>query len=89
VDDAEPAGLEFPCRFPVKVMGPAREDFESIVLDIVRRHAGEIPADRVKRRQSRKGRYLSVTVEIDATSREQLDDLYRALSSSPHVKVVL
>lgn len=87
--DGDAVGLVFPCAFPVKAMGSADEDFEATVLEIVARHAGPIDPERVTRRESRKGRYLSLTVEITATSREQLDALYRELSSCPQVAVVL
>lgn len=84
-----PPGLEFPCRFPVKAMGEAGQAFEDAVLAIVRRHAGPVAPGDVTRRASRKGRYVSLTVEITATSRRQLDDLYRELSSHERVAVVL
>ena len=88
-DASGPRGLEFPCRFPVKAMGEAGQAFEDAVLAIVRRHAGPVPPADVTRRASRKGRYVSLTVEITATSRRQLDDLYRELSSHERVAVVL
>jgi putative lipoic acid-binding regulatory protein len=82
-------GLQFPCRFPVKVMGEANESFESVVAEIVERHAGRVDADCLARRQSRNGRYVSLTFEITANSREQLDGLYRELSGCSAVSFVL
>ncbi len=82
-------GLHFPCRFPVKVMGAASDAFESIVAEIVERHAGRVDPDHVARRPSRTGRYVSLTFEIMADSREQLDGLYRDLSDCSVVSFVL
>lgn len=82
-------GLQFPCRFPVKVMGEANPSFEPVVAEIVERHAGRIDSDCLARRPSRNGRYVSLTFEITASSREQLDDLYRELSGCSAVSFVL
>ena len=82
--------LEFPCRFPLKVMGDRHDDFVPTVVDIVRIHAPDFDAelDQVMR-ESSSGKYLGVTITVRATSREQLDELYRTLTSHPMVKVVL
>lgn len=81
--------LEFPCDFPIKVMGAARDDFAQAVVAVVRAHAPDFDAATVELRASGKGNYLAVTCTVRATSREQLDDLYRDLSSHPYVKIVL
>ena len=81
--------LRFPCEFPIKVMGPTQEGFAQAVLAVVRRHAPDFEADTMEMRASRAGRYLSVTCTIHATSREQLDNLYRDLSAHPMVTMVL
>lgn len=81
--------LEFPCDFPIKVMGEARDDFAQAVVAVVQAHAPDFEAASVEMRASGKGNYLAVTCTIRATSREQLDNLYRDLSSHPYVKVVL
>lgn len=81
--------LEFPCDFPIKVMGEARDDFAQAVITVVRTHAPDFDAAAVETRASGKGNYLAVTCIVRATSREQLDDLYRDLSSHPYVKIVL
>jgi putative lipoic acid-binding regulatory protein len=81
--------LEFPCDFPIKVMGVARDDFAQAVVAVVRAHAPDFDAASAEMRASGKGNYLSVTCTVHATSREQLDNLYRDLSSHPYVKVVL
>jgi putative lipoic acid-binding regulatory protein len=81
--------LEFPCAFPLKIMGARHDDFVATVLAIVTRHAPDFAADQVETRRSAKGNYLSLTCTIRATSRRQLDALYAELSGHPLVKVVL
>ena len=81
--------LEFPCDFPIKIMGSRTDDFAQTVVDIVLRHAPDFSAETVEMRPSRAGNYLSVTCTIRATSRAQLDALYSELSGHPAVKMVL
>lgn len=81
--------LEFPCAFPLKVMGLNQPAFEQYVVEIVRTHAGSAAISKVNTRPSRNGRYLAVTVNFTATSKPQLDDIYRALSSSEQVLFLL
>lgn len=84
-----PTLLEFPCAFPVKVMGEARAGFADAVLEVVLRHAPAFPAASMDMRASRSGRYLSLTCTITATSQAQLDALYREISSHPMVAMAL
>jgi hypothetical protein len=86
---ADGSALAFPCEFPIKVMGRKQPGFAQIVSDIVRRHAPDFDPATVAMRPSRKGRYLSVTCVVCATSREQLDALYRDLCDHPGVVMVL
>ncbi len=81
--------LEFPCDFPLKVMGAAGEGFAQAVLEVVLRHAPDFDAASMEMRPSRGGNYLSLTCTIRARSREQLDALYRDLTAHPRVKIVL
>ncbi|WP_045226653.1 HP0495 family protein [Methyloterricola oryzae] len=81
--------LEFPCEFPIKVFGSGSEDFAQRVAAIVRRHAPDLPDTAVASRSSKGGRYLAVTVNLHARSQEQLDAIYRELSSSPDIVMVL
>jgi uncharacterized protein len=81
--------LVFPTAFPIKVMGRRVDDFAQTIVEVVRSHAPDFDAASLELRASRAGNYLSLTATINATSREQLDGLYRALSSHPLVKVVL
>ena len=81
--------LEFPCAFPLKVMGLSHDALAQAVLEIVLKHAPDFDGATMEMRASSGGKYLSLTCTINATSQLQLDDLYRALSSHPMVKVVL
>jgi putative lipoic acid-binding regulatory protein len=81
--------LEFPCRFPIKVMGPAGTAFAQRVRAIAAAHVPDLAADAVTCRSSAGGRFQSVTVTVHATSRDQLDNLYRALSAAEQVLMVL
>lgn len=81
--------LEFPCEFPVKVMGRAQDGFAQAVLEVVLRHAPDFDAASMEMRPSAKGTYISLTCTITARSREQLDALYRELTAHPLVSVVL
>jgi putative lipoic acid-binding regulatory protein len=81
--------FEFPCEFPLKVMGRRTDDFRSLVVGIVQKHAGAIDASKIEERPSKDGTYLSLTCTFTAQSREQLDALYRELTSCERVMVVL
>lgn len=81
--------LEFPCDFPIKIMGSRTDDFAQTMVEIVLRHAPDFAAENVEMRASSSGNYLSVTCTIRATSKPQLDALYQELSGHPLVKVVL
>jgi putative lipoic acid-binding regulatory protein len=81
--------LEFPCRFPIKVMGAATDDFRSLVLGIITRHFGEPAAGDIEERPSGGGRYLGITITVQAESKAQLDAVYRDLTSCRQVLVAL
>ncbi|MFT4173616.1 MAG: DUF493 domain-containing protein [Rhodocyclaceae bacterium] len=81
--------LEFPCDFPLKIMGQRHDEFAQTVLEVVLRHAPDFDGNTMEMRPSSRGNYLSLTCTVRATSKPQLDDLYRELSSHPMVKVVL
>ena len=84
---ANPSPLEFPCTFPVKAIGKDTGEFQAIVTDIIRRHVPELTG--ITTRPSAGGKYLAVTATFVATSREQLDALYRELSSNELVVMLL
>lgn len=81
--------IEYPSAFPIKVMGAAVEGFEAAIVEVAMQHDPGFDPATVERRPSTGGNYLGLTITVTATSREQLDALYRALSSHPMVKVVL
>jgi putative lipoic acid-binding regulatory protein len=81
--------IEYPSRFPIKVMGEKVDGFVHAVTTVARQFDPSFDASTVELRDSSTGKYLGVTITITATSREQLDELYRTLSSHPMVKVVL
>ncbi len=81
--------FEFPCQFPIKVMGKATDDFTSLVVDIVSEHVDDIDSAMIKTRPSGKGNYVAVTVTITATSKQQLDNIYLALSAREEILMSL
>lgn len=81
--------IEYPCDFPIKVMGEQADGFVDAMLMIVRHFDPGWDDSRLSQRPSSGGKYLGLTLTIRATSREQLDELYRTLSTHPMVKVVL
>ena len=82
-DDDSP--LKFPCEFPIKAMGRATPELEIAVLEIMNRHVPDLGEGAVKTRASRNGNYLSITVTIQARSRDQLDAIYMDLTACEHI----
>ncbi len=89
MNDTAPPALVFPTDFPIKIMGRRVDDFAQQIVQVVCLHAPDFDPATLELRASRGGNYLSVTATVRATSREQLDALYRALTAHPLVKVVL
>jgi putative lipoic acid-binding regulatory protein len=83
------AELAFPTAFPIKILGRREQGFARGVLEVVRGHVPDFEPSTVEMRTSREGTYLSLTVTVNATSREQLDALYRDLCDHPGVVMVL
>lgn len=81
--------IEYPSAFPIKVMGANVEGFAEAIIAVARQFDPQFDAATVERRPSSAGKYLGLTITVTATSREQLDELYRTLSTHPMVKVVL
>ncbi|MBS1208281.1 MAG: hypothetical protein H6R19_679 [Proteobacteria bacterium] len=81
--------LEFPCDFPLKIMGARTDDFAQTIVTVVLSHAPDFDPATLEMRPSKAGNYLALTCTIRAVSQVQLDNLYRELSSHPMVKVVL
>ena len=81
--------IEYPCRFPIKVMGAKVEGFVAAISAVALQFDPGFDEACIELRDSKAGNYLGITITITATSREQLDELYRTLSTHPMVKVVL
>jgi len=81
----EETAFKFPCEFPIKAMGRATPELEIAVLEIMNRHVPDLGEGAVRTRESRNGNYLSITVTIQARSREQLDSIYMELTSCEHI----
>ena len=81
--------IEYPLDFPIKVMGRREPKLVNTIVDVIKRHAPDFDPATVEMRTSKKNNYLSVTCTIRATSREQLDALYRDLCDHPSVVMVL
>jgi hypothetical protein len=80
---------DYPCEFPIKILGHTQAGFAQAMLEIVRRHAPDFDSSSMEMKSSTRGKYLSLTCVIRATSREQLDRLYRELCDHPMVVMVL
>jgi uncharacterized protein len=81
--------IDYPSAFPIKVMGAHVEGFTEAIVAVARHFDPAFDATTVESRPSKAGNYLGLTITVTATSREQLDELYRTLSTHPMVKVVL
>lgn len=78
--------IEFPCVFPIKIMGPARDDFIAEIKALVDQHVPGLTNAAWRARNSAKGNFVGLTVTFEATSQAQLDAVYRAVSAHPDVK---
>ena len=85
----EPPKIEFPCDYPVKVLGRSVPEFEPAVLDVIERHSPGFARETVSLRASREGRFVSLTVQITATGKEQLQALHRDLMDTGLVQMVI
>ncbi|MDM7322040.1 MAG: DUF493 domain-containing protein [Gammaproteobacteria bacterium] len=80
-----PPPLEFPCDYPIKIMGEASETFEAEMVALIREHAPNLGEGAVSSRPSKGGKYMAVTVRLRAESREQVDAITLALRAHPKV----
>ena len=81
--------IEFPCHFPIKVMGEVHDEFTSTVIEIIKQKNKKFDPSTIEMKGSSEGRYISLTCFVYVTSKPELDDIYRSLSSHPMIKVVL
>ena len=81
--------LEFPCAFPIKMMGRDTQDFRDIARALVEHHTGPLDGQDIKVATSRNGNFVSITITVQAQSQQQLDDIYRDVSSHEAVLMAL
>jgi putative lipoic acid-binding regulatory protein len=81
--------IEFPCDFPIKVMGEMRDNFSETIVAEIRKQLPDFDSSKVEMRASSGGKYISLTCIVYVTSRPQLDNIYRALTAHPMVKITL
>lgn len=81
--------IEFPCNFPIKVMGETHADFTMEITRTIQAHWPAFDSHLIEMRGSTHGKYLSLTCLVYVTSKPQLDEIYRSLTAHPMVKVVL
>jgi putative lipoic acid-binding regulatory protein len=86
---AEESIIEFPCVFPIKMMGRDTPDFRATARRLIEKHAGPVADEAIKVNLSGKGNFVSVTVTVTATSQQQLDDIYRDVSGHDDVLMAL
>lgn len=86
---SEESFIEFPCDFPIKAMGLAIHDLEVIVFEIINLHAPDTPKHALKMRESSNGKYISVTVTVNAQNQAQLDAIYQDLTDHEHIMMAL
>ena len=88
-DDNTKELIDYPCNFPIKVMGRNDPGFQQLAVQLVQQHASRIDADAVRAVPSRNGNFTSLTITIVATSREQLDNIYQSLTDHEDVLMAL
>lgn len=81
--------LEFPCEFPIKIMGVAQEGFAEAMLKVILQYAPDYIVSSTEIKTSRTGKFVSLTCTINAISQPQLDELYREINSHPMVSMTL
>ena len=81
--------IEFPCQYPIKIVGEFAADFRQMALEVMEHHAPELDQELVTERLSRNGRFISLTVTIVATGEPQLKALFEALKNTGRVQIVL
>jgi putative lipoic acid-binding regulatory protein len=89
MNQPEPPKIEFPCDYPIKVLGRHSEDFREVVVAVMQKHAGTIHHSQIKERPSNKGTFVSVTVTITATGKDQIDAIFVDLKATGRVQMVI
>jgi hypothetical protein len=89
VSEQDPPKIEFPCDYPVKVLGRHVPEFETVIVDVIERHSPGLARESISLRASREGTFVSLTVEITATGKAQLEELHQDLLATGLVQMVL
>lgn len=89
MSEQEPPKIEFPCDYPIKVLGRSSEEFRGIILEVFERHAPGFDQQTIQVKDSAKGTFTSLTIIITATGKEQLEALHQELLATGHVKMVI
>ncbi len=85
----EPPKIEFPCDYPVKVLGRSVPEFEATIVEVIERHSPGFPRDSIRLRPSREGTFVSLSVQITATGKPQLEALHQDLLATGLVQMVI
>ena len=89
MQDQDPPKIEFPCAYPIKVLGTSSAEFESIILEVFALHAPDFDRETIVAKSSSKGTFTSLTITINATGVAQLEALHKDLLATGHVKMVI
>ncbi|HIQ54650.1 DUF493 domain-containing protein [Halopseudomonas pachastrellae] len=89
VNEPQAPKIEFPCQYPIKVIGTAGDDFAEVICEVVERHAPGVDTTTIDVKDSKNGRFLSLRLVITATGQEQLEALHRDLKATGRVHMVL
>ncbi len=81
--------FEFPCQFPIKIMANPQKETMEFILSVFEKYVPEHNEIDFKTRESKTGKYISVTAIFEAKSKEQLDNIYSEISKHPEVHMVL
>mgnify|MGYP005653557565 FL=1 len=81
--------IEFPCHFPIKIIGEAHQDFIQIIAALISKHINDFVEKKIESKMSSEGKFISLTCTVYVTSKQQLDSIYKDLSSHPMTKFVL
>ena len=87
--DQKPPKIKFPCLYPIKIIGNAADDFQESVIVVVERYTGSVGSGLIKVQPSRENNYLSITITITATGKDQLQNIFQDLKDIESVKMVL
>ena len=89
MSEQEPPKIEFPCEYPIKVLGRSTEEFRSVIIEVFERHAPGFDQETITVRDSARGTFTSLTITITATGKDQLDALHKDLMATGHVQMVI